>query len=193
MVLQQKSQIIVMLTQCNEKRRVKCDHYWPFTEEPIAYGDITVEMLSEEEQDDWACRHFRVIYADEMQDVMHFNYTAWPDHGVPTANAAESILQFVHVVRQQATKSKGPMVVHCSAGVGRTGTFIALDRLLQHIREHEFVDILGLVSEMRSYRMSMVQTEEQYIFIHQCVQLIWMKKKQQFCISDVIYENVSKS
>lgn len=193
MVLQQKSQIIVMLTQCNEKRRVKCDHYWPFTEEPIAYGDITVEMVSEEERDDWACRHFRINYADEMQDVMHFNYTAWPDHGVPTANAAESILQFVHVVRQQATKSKGPMIVHCSAGVGRTGTFIALDRLLQHIRDHEFVDILGLVSEMRSYRMSMVQTEEQYIFIHQCVQLMWMKKKQQFCISDVIYENVSKS
>ncbi|VTJ65529.1 Hypothetical predicted protein, partial [Marmota monax] len=193
MVLQQKSQIIVMLTQCNEKRRVKCDHYWPFTEDPIAYGDITVEMISEEEQDDWACRHFRINYADEMQDVMHFNYTAWPDHGVPTANAAESILQFVHMVRQQATKSKGPMIIHCSAGVGRTGTFIALDRLLQHIRDHEFVDILGLVSEMRSYRMSMVQTEEQYIFIHQCVQLMWMKKKQQFCISDVIYENVSKS
>uniref|UniRef100_A0A8I5TZ58 Receptor-type tyrosine-protein phosphatase O n=1 Tax=Pongo abelii TaxID=9601 RepID=A0A8I5TZ58_PONAB len=193
MVLQQKSQIIVMLTQCNEKRRVKCDHYWPFTEEPIAYGDITVEMISEEEQDDWACRHFRINYADEMQAVMHFNYTAWPDHGVPTANAAESILQFVHMVRQQATKSKGPMIIHCSAGVGRTGTFIALDRLLQHIRDHEFVDILGLVSEMRSYRMSMVQTEEQYIFIHQCVQLMWMKKKQQFCISDVIYENVSKS
>uniref|UniRef100_A0A2K6GVR9 Protein tyrosine phosphatase receptor type O n=1 Tax=Propithecus coquereli TaxID=379532 RepID=A0A2K6GVR9_PROCO len=193
MVLQQKSHIIVMLTQCNEKRRVKCDHYWPFTEEPIAYGDITVEMISEEEQDDWACRHFRINYADEMQDVMHFNYTAWPDHGVPTANAAESILQFVYMVRQQATKSKGPMIIHCSAGVGRTGTFIALDRLLQHIRDHEFVDILGLVSEMRSYRMSMVQTEEQYIFIHQCVQLMWMKKKQQFCISDVIYENVTKS
>uniref|UniRef100_A0A8C5KWA3 Receptor-type tyrosine-protein phosphatase O n=1 Tax=Jaculus jaculus TaxID=51337 RepID=A0A8C5KWA3_JACJA len=159
MVLQQKSQIIVMLTQCNEKRRVKCDHYWPFTEEPITYGDITVEMVSEEEQDDWASRHFRISYADEMQDVMHFNYTAWPDHGVPTANAAESILQFVHMVRQQVTRRKGPMVIHCSAGVGRTGTFIALDRLLQHIRDHEFVDILGLVSEMRSYRMSMVQTE----------------------------------
>ncbi|KAL1775745.1 receptor-type tyrosine-protein phosphatase O isoform X2 [Sigmodon hispidus] len=167
MVLQQKSHIIVMLTQCNEKRRVKCDHYWPFTEEPITYGDITVEMISEEEQDDWASRHFRINYADEAQDVMHFNYTAWPDHGVPPANAAESILQFVYMVRQQATKSKGPMIIHCSAGVGRTGTFIALDRLLQHVRDHEFVDILGLVSEMRSYRMSMVQTEEQYIFIHQ--------------------------
>ncbi|XP_064371608.1 receptor-type tyrosine-protein phosphatase O isoform X7 [Dromaius novaehollandiae] len=193
MVLQQKSQIIVMLTQCNEKRRVKCDHYWPFTEDPIAYGDITVEMLSEEEHTDWVYRNFRISYADEVQDVMHFNYTAWPDHGVPTANAAESILQFVQMVRQKSTKSKGPMIIHCSAGVGRTGTFIALDRLLQHIRDHEFVDILGLVSDMRSYRMSMVQTEEQYIFIHQCVQLMWQKKKQQFCISDVIYENVSKS
>ncbi|NWQ80107.1 PTPRO phosphatase, partial [Columbina picui] len=193
MVLQQKSQIIVMLTQCNEKRRVKCDHYWPFTEDPVAYGDITVEMLLEEEHTDWVYRNFRISYADEVQDVMHFNYTAWPDHGVPTTNAAESILQFVQMVRQKSAKSKGPMIIHCSAGVGRTGTFIALDRLLQHIRDHEFVDILGLVSDMRSYRMSMVQTEEQYIFIHQCVQLMWQKKKQQFCISDVIYENVSKS
>ncbi|GAB0177102.1 receptor-type tyrosine-protein phosphatase O [Grus japonensis] len=172
---------------------VKCDHYWPFTEDPVAYGDITVEMLSEEEHTDWVYRNFRISYADEVQDVMHFNYTAWPDHGVPTTNAAESILQFVQMVRQKSAKSKGPMVIHCSAGVGRTGTFIALDRLLQHIRDHEFVDILGLVSDMRSYRMSMVQTEEQYIFIHQCVQLMWQKKKQQFCISDVIYENVSKS
>ncbi|KAH0617104.1 hypothetical protein JD844_028760, partial [Phrynosoma platyrhinos] len=138
---------------------VKCDHYWPFTEEPVSYGDITVEMLSEEEQSEWVFRNFRISYADEVQDVMHFNYTAWPDHGVPPTNAAESILQFVQMVRQQATKSKGPMVIHCSAGVGRTGTFIALDRLLQHIRDHEFVDILGLVSDMRSYRMSMVQTE----------------------------------
>nr|XP_020849997.1 receptor-type tyrosine-protein phosphatase O isoform X4 [Phascolarctos cinereus] len=193
MVLQQRSQIIVMLTQCNEKRRVKCDHYWPFTEEPIAYGDITVEMTSEEEHSDWAYRSFRISYADEMQDVMHFNYTAWPDHGVPTTNAAESIMQFVQMVRQHSTKSRGPMIIHCSAGVGRTGTFIALDRLLQHVCDHEYVDILGLVSDMRSYRMSMVQTEEQYIFIHQCVQLMWMKKKRQFCISDVIYENVSKS
>ncbi|XP_054138146.1 receptor-type tyrosine-protein phosphatase O isoform X2 [Melozone crissalis] len=193
MVLQQKSQIIVMLTQCNEKRRVKCDHYWPFTEDPVAYGDITVEMLNEEEHTDWVYRSFRISYADEVQDVMHFNFTAWPDHGVPTTNAAESILQFVQMVRQKSAKNKGPMVIHCSAGVGRTGTFIALDRLLQHIRDHEFVDILGLVSDMRSYRMSMVQTEEQYIFIHQCVQLMWQKKKQQFCISDVIYENVSKS
>ncbi|KTG04162.1 hypothetical protein cypCar_00016660 [Cyprinus carpio] len=152
MVLQQKSHIIVMLTQCNERRR-----------------------------------------ADETQDVLHFNYTSWPDHGVPTVNAIESILHFVQIVRQQVNRTKGPIVVHCSAGVGRTGTFIALDRLMQHIQEHEYVDVLGLVSDMRSHRLSMVQTEEQYVFIHQCVLLMWKKKKQQTHTSDVIYENVSKS
>ncbi|XP_044137442.1 receptor-type tyrosine-protein phosphatase O isoform X2 [Bufo gargarizans] len=193
MILQQKSQVIVMLTQCNEKRRIKCDHYWPFTAEPVGYGDIMVEMVSEEEQPDWALRVFRVSEAADSQHVMHFNFTAWPDHGVPAASAAESILQFVYMVRQKAAKTKGPITVHCSAGVGRTGTFIALDRLMQHIRDHEFVDVLGLVGELRSYRMSMVQTEEQFIFLHHCVQLMWKKKKQQFRISDVIYENVHKS
>ncbi|XP_015208471.1 receptor-type tyrosine-protein phosphatase O isoform X2 [Lepisosteus oculatus] len=193
MVLQQKSHIIVMLTQCNERRRVKCDHYWPFTEEPVTYGEITVEITSEKEATEWTVRNFRLGYADETQDVLHLNYTSWPDHGVPTVNAAESILQFVQIVRHRAARSKGPIIVHCSAGVGRTGTFIALDRLMQHIQEHEYVDILGLVSEMRSHRLSMVQTEEQYIFIHQCVQLMWKKKKQQISAGDIIYENVSKS
>ncbi|XP_061570376.1 receptor-type tyrosine-protein phosphatase O-like isoform X1 [Cololabis saira] len=194
MVLQQKSPIIVMLTQCSERRRVKCDHYWPFVDEPLMlYGEISVEKLSESESPEWIIRKFRLEYADEVQDVLHLNYTSWPDHGVPTVNAIESILQFVHIVRQQANRTRDPIIVHCSAGVGRTGTFIALDRLMQHIREHEFVDILGMVSEMRSHRLSMVQTEEQYVFIHQCVLLMWQKKKQQSISSDVIYENAGKT
>ncbi|XP_059181925.1 receptor-type tyrosine-protein phosphatase O isoform X2 [Centropristis striata] len=193
MVLQQKSSVVVMLTQCNERRRVKCDHYWPFTDEPVLYGEISVEMLTETESPEWTIRKFRLGYADESQDVLHLNYTSWPDHGVPTVNAIESILQFVHIVRQQANRTKEPVIVHCSAGVGRTGTFMALDRLMQHIREHEFADILGMVSEMRSHRLSMVQTEEQYVFIHQCVLLMWQKKKQQSITSDVIYENASKT
>uniref|UniRef100_H3CKS4 Protein tyrosine phosphatase receptor type O n=1 Tax=Tetraodon nigroviridis TaxID=99883 RepID=H3CKS4_TETNG len=194
MVLQQKASLIVMLTQCNERRRVKCDHYWPFTDEPVTYGEISVEMLSESESPEWTVRKFRLGYADNSRDVLHLNYTSWPDHGVPTVNAIESILQFVHIVRQQANRTKEPIVVHCSAGVGRTGTFIALDRLMQHIREHEFVDVLGMVSEMRSHRLSMVQTEEQYVFIHQCVLLMWQKKQQQQSItSDVIYENAGNT
>ncbi|XP_007902372.2 receptor-type tyrosine-protein phosphatase O [Callorhinchus milii] len=205
MVLQQKSHIIVMLTQCNERRRVKCDHYWPFNKEPVCYGDITVEMVFESElpdqsedseqseQPEWIIREFNVSYADAVQRVIHYNYMAWPDHGVPNADTAENILQFVQMIRQQTVKRPGSIIVHCSAGVGRTGTLIALDRLMQHIHEHEYVDILGLVSEMRMYRTSMVQTEEQYIFIHRCVQLMWKKKRQQYNSSDVIYENVSPS
>ncbi|KAG7267427.1 hypothetical protein CRUP_021332, partial [Coryphaenoides rupestris] len=189
MVLQQKSPIIVMLTQCNERRRVKCDHYWPFTDEPVMYGEVSVEMLAEVESPEWTIRNFRLGYADESQDVLHLNYTSWPDHGVPTVNAIESILQFVHIVRHQANKSRDPVVVHCSAGVGRTGTFMALDRLMQHIREHDYADILGMVSEMRSHRLSMVQTEEQYVFIHQCVLLMWKKRKMHSVTGDVIYEN----
>ncbi|XP_059510653.1 receptor-type tyrosine-protein phosphatase O isoform X3 [Stegostoma tigrinum] len=197
MIMQQKSCIIVMLTQCTERRRVKCDHYWPFNEQPVGYGDITVEMVfesehagqSEETQSEWIIREFNVSYADESQRVIHYNYMAWPDHGVPGANATESILQFVQLVRQETRERPGPIVVHCSAGVGRTGTFIALDRLMQRIQEHEYVDILGLVTEMRTYRTSMVQTEEQYIFIHRCVQLMWKKRKQHYSNSDVIYEN----
>ncbi|XP_030208989.1 receptor-type tyrosine-protein phosphatase O isoform X2 [Gadus morhua] len=193
MVLQQKSQLIVMLTQCNERRRVKCDHYWPFTDEPVMYGEVSVEMLTEIEFPDWTIRNFRLGYADESQDVLHLNYTSWPDHGVPTVNAIESILSFVEIVRHQADQSKESVVVHCSAGVGRTGTFMALDRLMQHLREHEYADVLGMVSEMRSHRLSMVQTEEQYVFIHQCVPLMWKQKKQQSITGDVIYENVSKT
>ncbi|XP_059843577.1 receptor-type tyrosine-protein phosphatase O isoform X2 [Hypanus sabinus] len=198
MVIQQKSGIIVMLTQCNERRRIKCDHYWPFNKQPVSYGDITVEMVFESEQPDesedslqseWIIREFNVSYADEVRKVVHYNYMAWPDHGVPTADAAETILHFVQLVRQQTVEKPGPIIVHCSAGVGRTGTFIALDRLMQHIQEHEYVDILGLVAEMRTYRTSMVQTEEQYVFIHRCVQLMWKKRKQQYNSSDVIYEN----
>ncbi|XP_061663501.1 receptor-type tyrosine-protein phosphatase O [Syngnathoides biaculeatus] len=195
MVLQQKSPLVVMLTQCNERRRVKCDHYWPFGDEPVTYGEISVEMLSENQSPEWTVRKFRLGYADESRDVLHLNYTSWPDHGVPTVNAIESILQFVHIVRQHANRTKDPVVVHCSAGVGRTGTFMALDRLMQHIREHEFADILGMVSEMRSHRLCMVQTEEQYVFIHQCVLLMWQKKKQQqqSLASAVVYENAGKT
>uniref|UniRef100_A0A3B4WYH4 Receptor-type tyrosine-protein phosphatase O-like n=1 Tax=Seriola lalandi dorsalis TaxID=1841481 RepID=A0A3B4WYH4_SERLL len=98
--------------------QVKCDHYWPFTDEPVMYGEISVEMLSESEAPEWTIRKFRLGYADETQDVLHLNYTSWPDHGVPTVNAIESILQFVHIVRQQANRTKDPIVVHCRSAPG---------------------------------------------------------------------------
>jgi len=94
----------------------------------------------------------------------------WPDMGCPDQPAM--LLDFVNSVKEYTKANsikKGPMVVHCSAGVGRTGTFIAVDYLLQYIRDHDDIDIYKLVLHMRNHRCNMVQTEDQYVYIHECM------------------------
>ena len=94
--------------------------------------------------------------ADNLQ-VTHFHYTAWPDHGVP--QSATSILSFVRRVQKAHDKGKGfPLLVHCTAGVGRTGTFIALDTLLDRMRSETFISVFEVVKDMRKRRVFMVQT-----------------------------------
>ncbi|XP_070552068.1 receptor-type tyrosine-protein phosphatase beta-like [Ptychodera flava] len=158
---------IVMVTQCTERGKVKCDHYWPFDNEPVYYGAIQVNMLSEEVFPEWTVREINLENGGICKKVRHFNFTAWPDHGVP--KATQALLYFVRAVREQMQDDSSPTVVHCSAGGGRTGTFIALDRLIQHMRDNDSVDIYGIVCEMRMHRMFMIQSESQYVFIHQCV------------------------
>uniref|UniRef100_A0A8B9GYK0 Protein tyrosine phosphatase receptor type Q n=1 Tax=Astyanax mexicanus TaxID=7994 RepID=A0A8B9GYK0_ASTMX len=97
--------------------------------------------------------------------VHHFNYTSWPEHGVPESSS--TLIQFVKAVRSNRGHDNTTIVVHCSAGVGRTGVFIALDHLIQHVRDHDFVDVYGLVAELRSERMCMVQNLAQYMFLYQ--------------------------
>ncbi|XP_070538207.1 receptor-type tyrosine-protein phosphatase beta-like isoform X2 [Ptychodera flava] len=169
MVWEQNTTTIVMITQCVEKGRVKCDHYWPFDSDPTDYGDITVTMTSESALPEWTVRDFTLEKNRQIRAVRHFQFTAWPDHGVP--ETSDALLRFVRTVRGQIPRSSGPSVVHCSAGVGRSGTFIALDYLLQHLakKDNEFVDVFRLVANMRQKRCFMVQTESQYIFIHRAV------------------------
>ncbi|CAH1251055.1 PTPRQ [Branchiostoma lanceolatum] len=167
MVWEQNSRVIVMLTQCWERGKAKCERYWPEDEEPVFYGDIVVKMLSENKETDWTCREFELANNSHSRCVRQYQFTSWPDHGVPEDTAAS--LQFVRMVRRNIGEGAGPIVIHCSAGVGRTGTFITLDRLLQHMEDHDQVDIFGIVHQMRLYRVFMVQTQEQYIFIHQCI------------------------
>ncbi|GAA6111603.1 phosphatidylinositol phosphatase PTPRQ isoform X1, partial [Tachysurus ichikawai] len=97
--------------------------------------------------------------------VHHFNYTSWPEHGVPESSS--TLIQFVKAVRSNRGNDNTTIAVHCSAGVGRTGVFIALDHLIQHVRDHDFVDVYGLVAELRSERMCMVQNLAQYMFLYQ--------------------------
>ncbi|XP_019633091.1 PREDICTED: receptor-type tyrosine-protein phosphatase beta-like [Branchiostoma belcheri] len=170
MVWEQNSRVIVMVTQCVEKGRPKCEHYWPYDEDPVYYGDIIVQVVKETVLPEWTVRDITIQRDTESRNVRHYNFMVWPDHGVP--DTTPSLLKFVRSVRGHVSKEAmqmGPTVVHCSAGVGRTGTFIALDHLLLHMQKHNYVDIYGIVHEMRKHRVFMVQAEAQYIFIHQAI------------------------
>uniref|UniRef100_A0A7N9AYC2 Protein tyrosine phosphatase receptor type B n=1 Tax=Mastacembelus armatus TaxID=205130 RepID=A0A7N9AYC2_9TELE len=162
MVWEQNVHNIVMVTQCVEKGRVKCDHYWPFDQDPLYYGDLIVQMLSESVLPEWTIREFSICSEEQLNFtrlVRQFHYTVWPDHGVP--ETTQSLIQFVRTVRDYVnrTPGSGPTVVHCSAGVGRTGTFIVLDRVLQQLDTKDTVDIYGSVFDLRLHRSHMVQTE----------------------------------
>ncbi|XP_027007234.2 receptor-type tyrosine-protein phosphatase beta isoform X1 [Tachysurus fulvidraco] len=180
MVWEQNVHNVVMVTQCVEKGRVKCDQYWPADREPLYYGDLVVHMLSESILPEWTIREFKIFCEGQLsypRIVRHFHYTVWPDHGVP--ETTQSLVQFVRTVRDYIDRvsGSGPTVVHCSAGVGRTGTFMVLDRTLQQLGSLGTVDIYGCVFDLRLHRSHMVQTESQYVYLHHCVRDVLRAKK----------------
>ncbi|XP_069384935.1 receptor-type tyrosine-protein phosphatase beta [Paralichthys olivaceus] len=199
MVWEQNVHNVVMVTQCVEKGRVKCDHYWPFDQDPLYYGDLIVQMLSESVLPEWTIREFNICSEDQLSVtrlLRQFHFTVWPDHGVP--ETTQSLVQFVRTVRDYVTRTgsgSGPTVVHCSAGVGRTGTFIVLDRVLQQLDTKDTLDIYGSVFDLRLHRSHMVQTECQYSYLHQCVRDVLRARKlrsEQEKLFCPIYENYSR-
>ncbi|XP_028601411.2 phosphatidylinositol phosphatase PTPRQ isoform X2 [Podarcis muralis] len=179
MVWETRAKTLVMLTQCFEKGRIRCHQYWPEDNIPVTvFGDIVITKLVEDVQLDWTIRDLKIERHGDCMMVRQCNFTAWPEHGVPETTA--SLVHFVKLIRASRAHDSTPIVVHCSAGVGRTGVYIALDHLTQHINDHDFVDIYGLVAELRSERMCMVQNLAQYIFLHQCVlDLLTIKRSSQ--------------
>ncbi|KAK4321179.1 hypothetical protein Pmani_008007 [Petrolisthes manimaculis] len=147
MCWESNSRAIVMLTRCIEKGLTKCDHYWPYDTQPVYYGDIQVTILNESQFPDWNISEFRVCKGYESRVVRHFHFNTWPDFGVP--NPPQTLVRFVRSFRERLYPDQKPIVVHCSAGVGRSGTFIALDRILFSIRTSNYVDIFGIIYEMR--------------------------------------------
>ncbi|NXT59376.1 PTPRV phosphatase, partial [Pluvianellus socialis] len=162
---------IIMLTVCMENGRVLCDHYWPSESAPVSYGQVRVHLMTQSSSEEWTMREFKLWHESlrAERQVSHLHYTAWPDHGIPESTS--SIMTFRELVREHihSTKDAGPTLVHCSAGVGRTGTFIALDRLLQQMKQEKVVDIFGVVYTLRMNRYLMIQTLSQYIFLHSCI------------------------
>ncbi|XP_029524358.1 receptor-type tyrosine-protein phosphatase eta-like isoform X3 [Oncorhynchus nerka] len=189
MIWEKNVQTLVMLTRCNEQGRVKCEEYYP--SETKHFENITVTTTSEIPLEDWTIRDFDVknVKTVETRSVRHFHFTAWPDHGVP--ETTELLINFRHLVREHMDQYSrhSPTVVHCSAGVGRTGTFIAIDRLIFQIERESMVDVYGTIHDLRMHRPLMVQTEEQYVFLNQCAMDIIRSRTGTNV--DLIYQNTA--
>ncbi|XP_026886193.2 receptor-type tyrosine-protein phosphatase kappa isoform X3 [Electrophorus electricus] len=167
MIWQEQSACIVMVTNLVEVGRVKCYKYWP--DDAEVYGDFKVAFVEVEPLAEYVVRTFTLERRgfNEVREVKQFHFTGWPDHGVPYH--ATGLLSFIRRVKMSNPPSAGPIVVHCSAGAGRTGCYIVIDIMLDMAEREGVVDIYNCVKALRSRRINMVQTEEQYIFIHDAI------------------------
>ncbi|XP_030389230.1 receptor-type tyrosine-protein phosphatase T isoform X6 [Gopherus evgoodei] len=167
MIWQENSASVVMVTNLVEVGRVKCVRYWP--DDTEIYGDIKVTLIETEPLAEYVIRTFTVQKKGyhEIREIRQFHFTSWPDHGVPCY--ATGLLGFVRQVKFLNPPETGPIVVHCSAGAGRTGCFIAIDIMLDMAENEGVVDIFNCVRELRSQRVNLVQTEEQYVFVHDAI------------------------
>lgn len=168
MVWQEEVSLIVMLTQLREGKE-KCVHYWP-TEE-ATYGPFRVCLQDERELPEYTVRQLTIQHQEECRPVKHVLFSAWPDHQTP--ESAGPLLRLMTEVDEspEAAASAGPIVVHCSAGIGRTGCFIATRIGCQQLKARGEVDILGIVCQLRLDRGGMIQTAEQYQFLHHTLAL----------------------
>ena len=166
-VWEQRSTSIVMMTKLEERTRIKCDQYWP-SKGTETYGDIEVTLTNYEELATYCIRTFTLKrHYDPIREVRQFQFTAWPDHGVP--RTPTPFLMFLRRVKSMNPSDAGPLLIHCSAGVGRTGCYIVIDSMLERIKYEDTVDIYGHVTCLRAQRNYTVQTEDQYIFIYDSV------------------------
>ncbi|XP_069026225.1 tyrosine-protein phosphatase non-receptor type 13 isoform X2 [Embiotoca jacksoni] len=169
MVWEQKSNVIAMMTQEVEGGKVKCQRYWPDTPRTAEMVDdrLQITLIEDQYLDNFVIRHIEVkdIQTNEIQLVTHLNYTGWPDHGTPSQ--PDQLLTFISYMRH--VHRSGPIITHCSAGIGRSGTLICVDVVLGLISKDADFDISDVVRNMRLQRQGMVQTEDQYIFCYQVI------------------------
>lgn len=198
MVWQENCYVIVNTTKEIERSKNKCFRYWPDCEKSNKYGHVTVRTISEKQTSNFTLREFELTHEDEEEQsrsVFHFHFTAWPDHGVPSDPSC--VLDFLHEVneKQDSLEVRGPLIVHCSAGIGRTGTFIVIDLLLDQIKRESVnceIDIQRTILELRAQRSGMVQTEAQYKFVYLAVQQFVRSQDPRYQ-AELVCLNLTKS
>ncbi|XP_019715531.1 receptor-type tyrosine-protein phosphatase epsilon-like [Hippocampus comes] len=170
MVWEWRCHSIVMLTELKEREQEKCFQYWP-SEGSVTFGDYTVELSGDSQGETFTLKDLVLTRTAEKQSqhVRHFHFHGWPEIGIPTEGRG-MIDIIASVQRQQQQSGNRPIVVHCSAGAGRTGTFIALSNILERVKAEGLLDVFQTVKSLRMQRPHMVQTVEQYDFCYRVVQ-----------------------
>uniref|UniRef100_A0A8C1ZP59 Receptor-type tyrosine-protein phosphatase alpha n=1 Tax=Cyprinus carpio TaxID=7962 RepID=A0A8C1ZP59_CYPCA len=167
MIWEQNTATIVMVTNLKERKECKCAQYWP-DQGCWTYGNIRVSVEDMMVLVDYTIRKFCIQQVRSTERlVTQFHFTSWPDFGVPFTPIG--MLKFLKKVKNCNPQYAGPIVVHCSAGVGRTGTFIVIDAMLDMMGAERKVDVFGFVTRIRAQRCQMVQTDMQYVFIFQAL------------------------
>ncbi|GFN95135.1 receptor-type tyrosine-protein phosphatase t, partial [Plakobranchus ocellatus] len=166
MAWKENSKTIIMLTNVTESGKKKCEVYWPETGSE-QYGNISVQLLETDVLPDFTIRTFLMSKGGQSKYIKQFHYTTWPDHGVP--RFGHSLLLFRQKIRAYDLLDSGTVIIHCSAGVGRTGTYISVDTQLEMAKSEGLIDVFNFVHHMRSQRVNMVQTLEQYVFVYDCL------------------------
>lgn len=180
MVWEQHALVIVMTTRAVERGRAKCHQYWePEEGSTQRHADLEIKTITVRAEPDCTVTELRVTCTrtEERRDIQHWQFTSWPDYGVPRcARATLRFLAGVRAAQASAVKALGdtwaghtrgpPIVVHCSAGIGRTGTFCTLDTCISRLEDQGSCDVRGTVERIRSQRAFSIQMPDQYVFCH---------------------------
>ncbi|VEN39033.1 unnamed protein product [Callosobruchus maculatus] len=173
MIWEQNLELILMLTNLEEYSKTKCAKYWPDkTDGDKVFGDVTVTHMDETRFSDYIVRELKVkrnINGKDSEErfITQYHYLVWKDFMAP--EHPNGIIKFIKRVNEVYSPEKGSILVHCSAGVGRTGTLVALDCLMQQVREEGHVSIFNTICDLRHQRNFLVQSLKQYIFIYRAL------------------------
>lgn len=191
LVWEKNVHVIVMVTQCVEANKEKCCTYWPSPSNVqgwrLGFPKLHVRTVLEvnHQPGGYITRKFELSKGSRSRVIQHFHYVSWPDMGCP--QTPDQLIQFVKVVRAAIPKESSHTLIHCSAGVGRTGTFIALSNLMDEMECEGSVDVFHCVYRMRHHRTNMVQTQSQYSFVYKCILKHYLDsigESDKYCLED---------